>query len=114
VLGYAPKSDAAGPVVLLLSAPVKRDYIWDLAPTVNVVRRCLERQLRVYLLRWTEPGEAEREFELTEYADRLVTAALAAIEVETGDPRAMLAGHALGRHDANQDRCKGGATGRLS
>jgi polyhydroxyalkanoate synthase len=95
VLGYAGPG-APGPPVLLLPAPIKRAYIWDLAPGVSVVRRCLERRLRVYLLRWAEPGEAEREFGLAEYADRLIADALGAIEAETGARRAVLAGHSLG------------------
>jgi len=32
---------ASGPVVLIVPAPIKRPYIWDLAPEVSVVRRCL-------------------------------------------------------------------------
>lgn len=95
VLGYAAPG-GRGPVVLLVPAPIKRAYIWDLAPGASVVRHCLERQLRVYLLRWTEPGEAEREFGLGDYADRLIADALAAIEAETGERRVVLAGHSLG------------------
>jgi poly[(R)-3-hydroxyalkanoate] polymerase subunit PhaC len=31
----------AGPSLLNVAAPIKRPYIWDIAPTVSVVRLCL-------------------------------------------------------------------------
>jgi polyhydroxyalkanoate synthase len=96
LLGYGGPADQ-GPVLLLLPAPIKRAYIWDLAPGVSVVRRCLERRLRVYLLRWTEAaGEADADLGLADYADRLVADALRAVEAETGERRPVLAGHSLG------------------
>lgn len=45
---YTPER-ADGPPVLLVPAPIKRSYIWDLAPEVSVVRRWLARGYRVYL-----------------------------------------------------------------
>jgi polyhydroxyalkanoate synthase len=95
LLGYA-EPDHAGRVILLVPAPIKRAYIWDLAPAVSVVRRCLERDLRVYLLRWTEPAEIVRDFGLAQYADTLIAHAAAAIAAETGEQRLVLAGHSLG------------------
>src|SRR5688572_28106421 len=35
---YHPKQTSAGPVVLIIPAPFKRAYIWDLLPPVSVVR----------------------------------------------------------------------------
>ena len=87
---------AAGPVVLLVPAPIKRAYIWDLVPGASVVRQCLRAGARVYLIQWERPGAAELEFGLAEYADRLLVDCLDAIAVETGGPRAVLVGHSLG------------------
>lgn len=95
LLAYAAPA-RAGPVVVLVPAPIKRAYIWDLAPEVSVVRRGLARGLRIYLIRWTEPGEAERDFGLADYADRLIVDALDAVEAETGERSVGLAGHSLG------------------
>jgi polyhydroxyalkanoate synthase len=81
------------PVVLLVPAPIKRAYIWDLAPRVSVVRRCVERGFRVYLLRWTEP---DRLLGLSHYAGRAIREALTTVAAETGEQRAVLAGHSLG------------------
>ncbi len=85
-----------GPVLLIIPAPFKRAYIWDLLPPVSVVRRCLGRGFRVYLLEWLVPTEQEDEFGLAEYADRLILEALMAIRAETGSSAPILAGHSLG------------------
>ncbi|HKW54989.1 MAG TPA: alpha/beta fold hydrolase, partial [Stellaceae bacterium] len=85
---------AASPALLILPAPIKRAYIWDLAPDVSVVRRCLAQGLRVFLAEWTDDAPAD--FGLEHYADRLPLAAIAAIAGEAGGQRVMLAGHSLG------------------
>ena len=84
------------PVLPIIPAPFKRADIWDLLPRVSVIRRCLERSIRVYLLDWLIPTELEDEFGLAEYADRLIMEAHAAIKAETGSSTPILAGHSLG------------------
>ena len=91
-----PEAAPEGPVLLVVAAPIKRAYIWDLLPEVSVVRRCLDRGLRVYLLEWLDPGPAEDGFGLSDYAERLPLAALDAVAAETGEAAAVLAGHSLG------------------
>lgn len=91
-----PGSHPARPVLLILPAPIKRAYLWDLLPPVSVVRRCLSGGLRVYLLEWLDPGAAEDGFGLADYAECLPLAALDVIADETGEDAAMLAGHSLG------------------
>ncbi|HEX2134417.1 MAG TPA: alpha/beta fold hydrolase [Microvirga sp.] len=93
---YHDRDRAGGPALLIVPAPFKRAYIWDLLPSVSVVRRCLERGLRVYLLEWLTPTAQEDDFGLGEYADRLPAAALDAIAAETGAGAPILAGHSLG------------------
>ncbi|HXH02150.1 MAG TPA: alpha/beta fold hydrolase [Candidatus Competibacteraceae bacterium] len=87
---------AGKPAVLLIPAPIKAAYIWDLLPAVSAVRRCREGGLRVYLMQWRAPGEGERGFGLADYADRLVGDALDAIRAETGQASVVLIGHSLG------------------
>jgi polyhydroxyalkanoate synthase subunit PhaC len=95
VLAYGAAGQRDDPrVVLLVPAPIKQAYIWDLAPQVSVVRRCRNRGFRVYLLRWLEPREATPG--LGYYASEAFEDALRTIEAETGEPRAVLAGHSLG------------------
>jgi polyhydroxyalkanoate synthase len=93
---YHPKQTSAGPVVLIIPAPFKRAYIWDLLPPVSVVRRCRDRGMRVFLLEWMDPTEQEDGYGLAEYADRLPGAALDIVAAEAGSCRPFLAGHSLG------------------
>jgi polyhydroxyalkanoate synthase len=93
---YHDLGQGDGPVLLIVPAPFKRAYIWDLLPQVSVVRRCRARGLRVYLLEWLIPTNQDDDWSLTDYADRLPAAAGTAIETETGISRPLIAGHSLG------------------
>lgn len=93
---YFPRSSASGPVLLIVPAPFKRAYIWDLMPGVSVVRRCIGRELRVYLVDWLVPTKDEDAFGLADYAGRLPGAAIEAIAAETGVSAPILVGHSLG------------------
>ena len=84
----------AGPVLLLVPAPIKRAYIWDLAPGASVVRRAQAAGCRVFLLEWGAPGEAAGG--LADYADRMLGACVEAVAVRTGEARVFIAGHSLG------------------
>jgi polyhydroxyalkanoate synthase len=93
---YQPAARAAGPVLVIVPAPIKKPYIWDLLPEVSVVADCLARGLQVYLLEWTPPGPHDGEFGIAEYADSLILASLDAVAAETGRKATTLAGHSLG------------------
>jgi polyhydroxyalkanoate synthase len=82
-------------VVLLVPAPIKRWYVWDLQPDRSVVARCGAAGLRVFLVEWTDAGPDEQERGLEEYADTLLSTCLGVIGEQTGNP-ALLAGHSLG------------------
>src|SRR5919202_614684 len=92
---YANGPGASAPL-LLVPAPIKHAYIWDLAPGASVVEQCLWHGLRVYLLQWEPPGAAEQGYGLVEYADCSLLECLDAIAAETGQTRVFLAGHSLG------------------
>lgn len=98
--GRAPRPSSAA-ALLIIPAPIKQAYIWDLAPDVSVVRRALEAGRRVYLIRWTEPerGAAERDDGLAAYADSLIARSLEGMAADHGGGAAIpavLAGHSLG------------------
>ena len=38
--------------LLIVAAPIKRPYIWDLSPSTSAIRFCLRRGLHVHLLEW--------------------------------------------------------------
>jgi poly(3-hydroxyalkanoate) synthetase len=44
---------------MIVAAPIKPGFIWDLQPEVSVVRQALRRGLRVHLLKRLDPGPAE-------------------------------------------------------
>jgi polyhydroxyalkanoate synthase len=83
-----------GPSVLLVPAPIKKAYIWDLTPQASVVRRWLERGYKVYLAEWTP--DTGPDFGLDDYADRLLSACRSAIEADSGNAQLTVAGHSLG------------------
>ncbi|MFC0252198.1 alpha/beta fold hydrolase [Massilia consociata] len=91
---YEPE-EADGPPVLLVPAPIKRSYIWDLAPELSVVRRWLARGYRVYLVEWTPVPDSD-DFGLDDYGGRLLAACQRAIEADSGHEELTIAGHSLG------------------
>ncbi|WP_288379191.1 alpha/beta fold hydrolase [uncultured Massilia sp.] len=92
---YEPEH-TEGAALLLVPAPIKRSYIWDLAPEVSVVRRWLARGYRVYLAEWTPVEDDGEDFGLDDYGDRLLAACQGAIAADSGAGRVIVAGHSLG------------------
>jgi poly[(R)-3-hydroxyalkanoate] polymerase subunit PhaC len=86
----------SGPVVLIVPAPIKRSYIWDLLPWASVVALCIRSGLQVYLANWERSGIHEQNFGLAEYADRLLLDCLDVIDDDTGNSKIFLSGHSLG------------------
>jgi len=86
----------AGPPVLIVAAPIKRPYLWDLAPSVSAVRYCLGEGLRVYLLEWRAPSSTNGNAGLAEYADQDIGEAIARVSREIGGMQPFLVGHSLG------------------
>lgn len=92
---WAASDGGRGPPVLLLPAPIKACYLWDLAPAYSVVRRCLEAGLRPYLLEWPQPDRPMPCADFSQYAGGWTLPAVEAIAEETGrDP--VVVGHSLG------------------
>ena len=79
------------PSLLIIPAPIKKPYIWDLTPSVSVVLACLQARFRVYVLEWTETPPDGSDNGLAVYVDELILECAKAI----GEP-AVLAGHSLG------------------
>jgi polyhydroxyalkanoate synthase len=90
---YAGGGD--GPPLLIVAAPIKRPYVWDLAPATSAVRLCLRRGFRVFLLEWLPPHAGHTNPGLSEYADRFIGEAVYAVSGRAaGNP--FLLGHSLG------------------
>jgi polyhydroxyalkanoate synthase len=93
----AYQAPASGkPAILIVPAPIKSAYIWDLAPGASAVERCLAGGLQVYLVAWHRPQSGDEWMGLAEYADRAIEECLDAIAAETNESAAFLAGHSLG------------------
>jgi polyhydroxyalkanoate synthase subunit PhaC len=111
---YGEQPASGGPVLLIVPAPIKRGYIWDLLPQVSVVRRYLDAGFRVYMTEWIEPADAGDADEgsrvegsrgdgkrgsplgLADYADRLILRCADAIAAAGDGDRLFIAGHSLG------------------
>jgi polyhydroxyalkanoate synthase len=78
------------PSLLIIPAPIKKPYIWDLTPAVSVVLACLQARLRVYVLEWTETPPDCQETGLAAYVELILECAKV-----IGEP-AVMAGHSLG------------------
>jgi polyhydroxyalkanoate synthase len=81
--------------VLFVPSLVNRGYILDLSERRSLLRYLAGRGVRPLLLEWGEPGDAERDFDFTDYvAGRLERALDAALEI-AGAP-VSLVGYCMG------------------
>lgn len=95
-LRHYGSAQTGSPVLLIVPAPIKRPYIWDLSPQTSVVRRALEYGFDVYMAEWTEPGEHDISLGLADYAGPMLGGCIDAITERCGARRVFLASHSLG------------------
>lgn len=81
--------------LLIVPAPIKRPYIWDLAPERSVVQQALAHRAGVYMVEWEEPA-ASFAPGLADYAGPMLAGCVDAILARTGADKVILAGHSLG------------------
>ncbi|NEX59686.1 alpha/beta fold hydrolase [Noviherbaspirillum galbum] len=86
----AAKSASGAPAALIVPAPIKRHYIWDLSPGRSVVQRLMQHGMQVYLVEWTDPPSGPL-LGLDDYGFRLLDACVQAI-----GGKVALFGHSLG------------------
>lgn len=84
-----------GPVLLIVPAPIKRGYIWDLVPDRSVVGQARAAGFDVGLVEWLEPEADAAAFGLDD-AERLIGVAVDAMADRHEVPGVLLAGHSLG------------------
>jgi polyhydroxyalkanoate synthase subunit PhaC len=87
-------SDASASL-LIVAAPIKRPYIWDLAPTVSAIRYCLDRRLHVYLMEWTAPTHTKGSVGLDECV-KAIAECVVKIASQSNGTKPFLIGHSLG------------------
>jgi polyhydroxyalkanoate synthase len=86
---------SAGTPLLIVAAPIKRPYIWDLADSVSVVRHCLQNRLRLYLLEWMAPSRSDKNVGLGDYATRSIGEAVATVAQQASGKTPLIMGHSL-------------------
>ena len=84
-----------GPPLLIVAAPIKRPYIWDLTPSVSAIRYCLREGLHVYLLEWLPDSLHNQNIGLDEYAEA-ISECSARVARDEGGTKPFLIGHSLG------------------
>ncbi|WP_167231617.1 PHA synthase subunit PhaC [Massilia rubra] len=84
------------PPLLIVPAPIKRWYVWDLAPGRSVVRQALARGFGVYLIEWTGLPAGAGMPGLADYAGPLIDACVKVIQRHNACVQVALFGHSLG------------------
>ena len=88
--------DKAAPrSLLIVAAPIKRPYIWDLAPPISAIRYCLGQNLHVYLLEWTPASPNTSNAGLDECTSA-ISAGVAQVSTDAKGSKPYLIGHSLG------------------
>ncbi len=90
---YGPSG--AEPSLLIVAAPIKRPYIWDLAPHVGAIGYCLDHGLRVCLVEWIPPTPTDPPVGLDECA-HAISECVGRIVSEPNATKPFLIGHSLG------------------
>lgn len=87
--------EAAGDLpVLIVSAPIKPPYLWDISPAASTVRYGLAHGLRIYLIEWVPPHAEGGNYGLDQYIQAIGDAITRVANDGRGRP--FLMGHSLG------------------
>ena len=81
--------------LLIVAAPIKRPYIWDLAPSASAIRYCLRQRLHVHLLEWMPASRDTSNNGLDEYA-LAISECVAKLSADGRGAKPFLIGHSLG------------------
>lgn len=81
--------------LLIVSAPIKRPYIWDLAPSVSALRLCLQQPLHIHLLEWLPASHRTSHYGIDEYT-LAISECITRIAGTNPGTRPVLMGHSLG------------------
>jgi len=92
---YAEASNDSSPALLIVAAPIKRPYIWDLTPSVSAIRYCLRQRLHIYLLEWA-PASPRTENSGLDECVQAISECVAQISAESPGTKPFLVGHSLG------------------
>ena len=80
--------------MLVVAAPIKQPYIWDLAPSASAIRYLLKHALHVHLLEWLPERPGSENIGLDEYVEAISQCCAKITRAKSGMP--FLIGHSLG------------------
>jgi polyhydroxyalkanoate synthase subunit PhaC len=83
------------PSLLVIAAPIKKPYIWDLTPSTSAIRFCLRQGLRVQLLEWMPASSHAGNCGIDEYVLAVSEAVATSTALAKGAKPHMI-GHSLG------------------
>jgi polyhydroxyalkanoate synthase len=81
---------------LIVPAPIKRHYIWDLLPGCSVVQRMLDDGMRVYLIEWADPEHELVHAGLDQYGDAWIGRCIEVIRRDSPSSPIFMFSHSLG------------------
>jgi poly[(R)-3-hydroxyalkanoate] polymerase subunit PhaC len=81
--------------LLIVAAPIKRPYIWDLTPSISAIRFCLRQGLHVHLLEWMPASTHAGNCGIDEYV-LAIAEAVETITTVAQVAKPYLIGHSLG------------------
>ena len=81
--------------LLIVAAPIKRPYIWDLTPSISPLRYCLTQRFGVYLLEWLPASRGMINNGLDEYASA-ISECVATVSSSIRGAKPFMIGHSLG------------------
>ena len=81
--------------LLIVAAPIKRPYIWDLTPATSAIRFCLRQGLHVHLLEWLPASPHAGNCGIDDYVLAIAEAAEMITTAAQGE-KPCLIGHSLG------------------
>ena len=84
-----------GQPLLIVAAPIKRPYIWDLTASTSAIRNILAQGFRVQLLEWLPASQTTGMNGFNEYT-QAVSECVARFSSENGGVKPFLLGHSLG------------------
>lgn len=83
-------------IALIIPAPIKRHYIWDLEPACSVVQHAMHEGMQVYLAEWTDPLLSQSRLGLADYAYKLIDRCVRAVRTTHPSGQLFLLSHSLG------------------
>jgi len=83
------------PSLLIIAAPIKKPYIWDLTPSTSPIRFCLRQGLHVQLLEWVSASSHAGNYGIDEYV-LAISEAVASLAAIAKGAKPYMIGHSLG------------------